>query len=131
LPQIPTRTYGRAVIAALGLAACGAASTAGRTTPAFSIDIGASRDSEKLLRADLASSAIRMFQETGITITNDEANCMADGLLKEFGRDELDQLMADSEAGKPDDPAVEERGAKAIVGCLPADVVAELARRND
>jgi hypothetical protein len=127
LPQINTRTYARAVIAVLGLAACSNPSTAGRTTTAFSIDFGPG----KLLRAELVSSATRLFQAEGLTITNDQANCMANGLLNEFGMDELDQLMRDSEAGEPDDPAVMVRGAKAIVGCLPADVVAALASRND
>jgi hypothetical protein len=67
----------------------------------------------------------------GLTITNDQAKCIADGFLNEFGRDELDQLMLDANAGKPDDPAALERGAKVIVQCLPADVAAALAHRND
>ncbi len=127
MPQINTRTYARPLIAVLGLAACSGASTAGRTTTAFSIDFGP----EKLLRAEFVSSFTRGFQAVGLTITNDQANCMANGVLNEFGMDKLDQLMRDSEAGKPDDPAVLDRGAKAIVGCLSADVAAELASRND
>jgi len=127
LPQINTRTFAGVVFAVLGLGACSGASTSEPTTTAFRIDFGP----EKLLRAEFVSSFTRGFRAVGLTITNDQANCMANGLLNEFGMDELDQLMRDSEAGKPGDPAVLDRGAKAIVGCLPADTVAALANRND
>jgi hypothetical protein len=130
LPQIHTRTHARAVIAVLGLAACSGVSTSAPTTTAFTIDFGASPDPEKLLRADFAGSFTRGFQAVGLTITADQANCMANGVLNEFSRDELDQLMLDATAGKPDDPAALDRGVDVISGCLPADVTAALASRN-
>ena len=123
MPQIDTRTYARAVIAALGLAACSNPSTAGRTSTAFSIDLG----QDKALREEFASAFILGFRSEGLTITNDQANCMASGVLNEFGIDELAQLMRDSEAGILDDPAVVDRGEKAILGCLPPSVAAAVA----
>ena len=130
MPQINTRTYARALLAVLGLGACGGASTAGRTSTTSTIDFGANPDPDKLLRSDFAGSFQRGFQAVGLTITSDQANCMADGLLNEFDRDELDQLLLDANAGKPDDPAAQDRGAKVIIRCLPADIAAALAHRN-
>lgn len=131
MPQINTRTYVRALLAVLGLAACSSASSTEPTTTAFSINLGTGTDTEKLIRSDFADSAIRVFQAIGLTITNDQANCMADGFLNEFGRDELDQLLLDANAGKPDDPAALDRSVHVIVRCLPADALAALAKRND
>jgi hypothetical protein len=127
LPQINTRTYARAVIAVLALAACSNPSTAGRASTAFSIDLGP----EKALRAEFASTFTRIFESVGLPVTNDQANCMANGVLNAYGMDGLDQLMRDGEAGKPDDPAVLKPGADAILGCLPADVAAEVAKFRD
>jgi hypothetical protein len=131
LPQINTRTHARAAIAVLGLAACGGASTTAPTTTAWSIDFGASPDPDELLHARFAGSFTRVFQARGLAITADQANCMADGFLDEFDIDEIDQIARDGMDGKPDDPAVADRGANAIRGCLPADVAAELASRKD
>ena len=131
MPQIHTRTYARAVVAMLGLAACGGASMTAPTTTASSIDFDANPDPEKLLQEEFASSFSRVLQERGLAITADQANCMADGFLKEFDIDEINQIQSDYVAGEPDDPAVLDRGSRAIGGCLPADALAALAKRND
>ena len=131
MPQIHTRTYARAVIAVLGLAACSSASTTEPTTTASSIDFDANPDPDKLLQEEFASSFTRVLQERGLAITADQANCMADGFLNEFDIDEIDQIRADYVAGEPDDPAVLDRGSRAIDGCLPADALAALVNRND
>ena len=127
MPQIHTRTYARAVIAVLGLAACGGAIRSAPTTTASSIDLGR----EKAFRDEFASAFILGFQSEGLTITNDQANCMASGVLNEFGIDGLAQLMRDSEGGMLDDPAVQDRGEKAILACLPPGVAAAVAKHND
>jgi hypothetical protein len=131
LPQIPIRTYARAVIAVVGLAACGGASTSAPNTTASSIDFDANPDPDKLLQEEFASSFTRVLQERGLTITADQAKCMADGFLHEFGIVEINQIRSAYVAGKPDDPAVLDRGTRAIGGCLPADVLARLAKHND
>ena len=126
MPQIHTRTFARAVIAALGLAACSNPSTAGRTSTALTVDLGR----EKAFRDEFASAFILGFQSEGLTITNDQANCMASGVLNEFGIDGLAQLMRDSEGAMLDDPAAQARGKEVILGCLPPGVAAAVAKSN-
>ena len=130
MPQINTRTHARAVIAVLGLAACGSANTTAPPTTTLSIDSGASSDADVFTPEFVARSLRDSFKARGLTITPDQANCMAKGFLNEFGMDELEQMMRDTAAGKPDDPAVLDRGVDAVIGCLPADVLAAIAHRN-
>ena len=77
MPQINTRTYARAVIAVLGLAACSNPSTAGRASTAFSIDLGP----EKVLREEFVTTFTRIFESVGLTVQG-QANCMAKGLRR-------------------------------------------------
>jgi hypothetical protein len=130
LPQINTRTHARAVIAVLGLAACGSANTTAPPTTTLRIDYGVSSDADVFTPEFAARSLRDSFKARGVTITPDQANCMARGFLNEFGMDELEQMLRDIAAGKPDDPDVVDRGVDAVIGCLPADVVAAIANRN-
>jgi hypothetical protein len=127
LPQINTRTHARAVIAVLGLAACGGANTTAPPTTTLSID----SDPYELVRPEIASLFSLEFQARGLTITSDQANCMVDGVLDEIGMNGIDQLRRAYVAGKPDDPAVVDRATKAIRRCLSTDAVTAPGHRND
>ena len=127
MPQINTRTFARALLAVLGLAACSGASMSEPTTTDLSVD----SDPYEFVRPEFASLFSLDFQARGLTITADQANCMADGVLDEFGMDGIDEMRRAYVAGKPDDPAVVDRFTKAIRPCLSTDAVAAPAHRND
>ncbi len=127
MPQINTRTYARALLAVLGLAACSGTRMGAPTTTALSID----SDPYEFVRPEFASLFSLDFQARGLTITANQANCMADGVLDEFGMDGIDQIRRAYVAGKPDDPAVVDRFTKAIRPCLSTDAVTAPAHRND
>ena len=130
MPQINTRTHARAVIAVLGLAACSSANTAEPPTTTSSVNFGVGSDADVFSPEFVARSLRDSFKARGLTITPGQANCMAKGFLDEVGADELDQMMLDMVAGKPDDPAVLDRAVDAMIGCVPAEVLATLPKPN-
>jgi hypothetical protein len=121
-----TPTLAGVVIAVLGLAACSSASTTKPTTTT----LGADEVKAALNAQSLARSITDSFQAKGLTITFDQAHCMANNVLDEFGTDEIVQIALDVQAGRPSNPDVGDRGLRAVARCLPADVVAAMTNPN-
>ena len=109
----------------LGLAAC----SSGNTTAPTAADVETSGVEEIFNVSSLARTFTEGFAFRGVTITPDQADCMAKHFVNEFTPDEAMQLALDSEYATPN-PADLDRGADAIIGCLPADVIAAIANRK-
>jgi hypothetical protein len=117
-----TRTYVRVVFAVLGLAACSSASTTEpTTTTTLSLDSGANADPRELLRAQYASSFTDSLRAGGLTVTSDQAKCIADAFVDKFSLDEIAQVERDKVAGRSSDPDVMDRGMQVVIECLSAE----------